>query len=57
LAIRIHNDCELGVKGSEVNTGGDYVELLDELGQVGKTKRTVLVLAGQDSGVTYLMLK
>lgn len=57
FVLRIKDDCTEGVKASEVDTGGDEVELIAELGDVTPTRKTVLKLMSQDSGVIVLALK
>lgn len=55
--IRIDNDASTGVLSSEVDTGGDEVDLLFELGDSVVSTRTVERLISQDSGVTVLGLR
>lgn len=52
--IRIDNDCASGVLASEVDTGGDEVELIYKLGDTRTTRRTIEKLISQDSGVVVL---
>ncbi len=55
--VRMDNDATSGVLASEVDTGGDEVELIKELGGVTASRTSVLKIISQDSGVTVLALK
>ncbi len=55
--IRIDNDSSTGVLSSEVDTGGDQVDLLNELGDTVAQTKTVERLISQDSGVVVLGIR
>ena len=54
FTIRIKNDCKSGVMSSEVNTGGDTVEIIDELGNSKPVLKSVLMKIREDSSVVEL---
>lgn len=55
--VTIAQDCNDGVKASEVDTGGDEITLLKEFGGVKTEKVTVEVLVSQDMGAIELALR
>lgn len=57
FTIRIDNNCKTGRLASDVNTGGDEVDLIAEIGDSKPTRTTVLKIMSQDSGVVVLALK
>lgn len=54
--INLHNNCTTGVKASEVDTGGDRVELFKDFGDPTTQTCSVLVLMAQDMGMITLAL-
>jgi len=54
FAVRIYNHPKMGVLASEVNTGGDEVELIDELGNSKPVRKSVMMRLREDSGVIEL---
>ena len=56
LAIRVDNNCKTGVQDSEVNTGGDTVKALKEVGDDQPTTFSVILMTDHDSGVVRLAL-
>ena len=52
--LRVDNNCDTGILASEVDTGGDMVELLYEIGDTVPQRRVVERLISQDSGVVVL---
>lgn len=57
FTIRIFDDSTTGVRSNEVDTGGDEIELVEEFGDVANTKKTVIKVMSQDSGVITLAVK
>jgi len=57
LAIRYTSDCTIGVLPSEVNTGGDYVILIDEIGKSAPVRKAVMVKIREGQGVVELALR
>jgi len=55
--IRIDADCKTGLEADEVNTGGDTVDLIPELGGDQWQNTSVLVLMRQNAGRIQLALK
>jgi len=54
--IRFSGSCKGGVQAKEVNTGGDRVSFIAEVGDAVPTKCTVMQIMSQDSGVIQLAL-
>lgn len=54
--VEIPGNCVSGVLASEVNTGGDSIELLTEFGGAITETVTVAVLVAQDMGMITLAL-
>ena len=57
FTISVYNNVTDGILSSELNSGGDQVDLIDEIGDASDSRKTVLKLMSQDSGVTVLALK
>lgn len=55
--LRLKADPRRGVRASEVNSGGDEVDLIAKVGDQVFTRKTVLQLVSSDSGVTVVALK
>ena len=55
--IRIHNDSDTGVLPSEVDTGGDRVDLLKEFGGTVTETVGVISVLSQDMGMVTLALR
>jgi len=56
FTVRLLNDCVLGILSSEVNTGGDEVELIAKIGDLKPVRKTVLSKVREDTGVIELAL-
>jgi hypothetical protein len=54
LIIRVANSCTLGIQSTEVDTGGDRVEVIKKIGEVVPSRFQVRQMQSQDSGVTVL---
>lgn len=54
--VRVADDCQRGIRGSEVDTGGDRIELQKRDGDTVTIVASVMQLMSQDSGVTVLAL-
>jgi len=52
--IRVYNSCRSGVASSEVDTGGDEIEMFLKIGDAIPKAFSVMTLLAQDSGVTHL---
>jgi len=57
FAIRYISDCKLGVLPNEVNTGGDYIEIIDEIGTAIPVRKAVMVKIREGQGVVELALR
>ena len=57
FTIEFSRDCKDGILASEVDTGGDEVELLAEVDATIPVRKTVLKIISQDSSVLVLALK
>jgi hypothetical protein len=57
MSIRVYADSTTGISPSELNTGGDEIELLERVDDTETTRKTVMVLQSQTSGVLTLALK
>lgn len=55
--VRFHNDATLGVAASEIDTGGDTIELVPVLGSAVKKTYQVIRLISQDSGVCQVAVR
>jgi hypothetical protein len=56
LTIRVHNDSTLGITATELNTGGDKVDVAVKTG-ADRTTRSLVLLLNSDGGVTEIAVK
>jgi hypothetical protein len=57
MSIRVFANSTTGISPAELNTGGDEIELLERVDDTTTTRKTVMVLQSQTSGVLTLALK
>ena len=55
--IRFLGSCKGGVKSNEIDTGGDQIAVIAEVGGDRLVKRTVLAKTSDDSGVVSILVK
>lgn len=56
FTVRVAQDCKSGIQDSEVNTGGDRIELLADVNDVVPTTKKVMKIVSRDSSVLTLAL-
>lgn len=56
FVIRVKNDCGEGISSSEVDTGGDQIELREDVGDIQGRYTSVMKKMSDDSGVLVLAL-
>lgn len=54
---RVFNDCETGILASELDTGGDDIELILKIGSAVAVRRPIVRIVSQDSGVLQLAIE
>ena len=52
--IRVFNSCRSGISSREVNSGGDEIEMMLNIGDQLPKRMSIMVMQSQDSGVTSL---
>lgn len=57
FTLRVHNSCTLGISSQELDTGGDDISILLKVGDVKPTRRTIMKLMSQDSGVVSIAVR
>ena len=55
--VRVHNDSTIGISASELDTGGDGIELLEHSSDTTPVRKTILKMVSQDGGVVVLALR
>ena len=57
FTIEINNNCLLGARSNKIDTGGDEVSLLAEIGDMIPVRKTVIRKMQEDMGALTLALK